>query len=52
MEVGAQKAVYGNGRSETRPLIPALATSGLGRLDGSAGVPGVSKVLLALKITI
>lgn len=49
IEVGGQKAVYGKGRSPQRPLILAAAKSNLGHLEGSAGVAGVSKVILTFK---
>ena len=34
IEVGAQKAVYGKGRSESQPLILAATKSNIGHLEG------------------
>ncbi|CAE7183438.1 pikAI, partial [Symbiodinium microadriaticum] len=48
IEVGAQKAVYGKGRTESQPLILAATKSNIGHLEGSAGVAGISKVILAI----
>eukprot|EP00931_Biecheleriopsis_adriatica_P047752 TRINITY_DN27548_c0_g2_i1.p1 TRINITY_DN27548_c0_g2~~TRINITY_DN27548_c0_g2_i1.p1 ORF type:complete len:4734 (-),score=1179.49 TRINITY_DN27548_c0_g2_i1:215-14152(-) len=48
IEVGAQKAVYGKGRTEAQPLILAATKSNIGHLEGSAGVAGIAKVILAI----
>eukprot|EP00913_Durusdinium_trenchii_P002894 g2681.t1 len=39
IEVGAQRAVYGKGRSEAQPLILAATKSNIGHLEGAA-LPG------------
>lgn len=49
IEVGAQKAVYSKGRSQAQPLILAAVKTNMGHLEGSAGVAGVSKVILTLQ---
>ena len=49
IEVGAQRAVYGKGRSVEQPLVLGALKSNLGHLEGSAGVAGISKVVLTLQ---
>ncbi|CAK0831545.1 unnamed protein product, partial [Prorocentrum cordatum] len=49
IEVGAQKAVYGKGRAADDAVVLAALKSNIGHLEGTAGVAGLSKVVLMLQ---
>ena len=48
IEVGSQKAIYAKGRDQ-HPLVLAAVKSAIGHLEGSAGVAGISKVLMTIR---
>ena len=49
IEVRAAASVYGEGRSEDRPLLLGSVKTNVGHLEAAAGVAGVVKVLLAMR---
>ena len=49
LEVQALGAVFGEGRSETRPLLIGSVKTNIGHLEAAAGVTGLIKVILALQ---
>ena len=49
IEISAQRAVLGHGRSETLPVITGATKSNIGHLEAAAGGLGIFKLLLALR---
>ncbi|QSQ15453.1 type I polyketide synthase [Myxococcus landrumensis] len=49
IEMEAIKAVYGQGRSEQRPLVVSAAKTNIGHLEAAAGIAGVIKAVLSLR---
>eukprot|EP00820_Chromera_velia_P016281 Cvel_6212.t1-p1 / transcript=Cvel_6212.t1 / gene=Cvel_6212 / organism=Chromera_velia_CCMP2878 / gene_product=Putative inactive phenolphthiocerol synthesis, putative / transcript_product=Putative inactive phenolphthiocerol synthesis, putative / location=Cvel_scaffold300:95231-105286(+) / protein_length=2635 / sequence_SO=supercontig / SO=protein_coding / is_pseudo=false len=49
IEVGALKAVYGEGRGENNPLVLGVVKTNMGHLEGAAGIAGFIKLVLVLQ---
>ncbi|AGC45622.1 polyketide synthase [Myxococcus stipitatus DSM 14675] len=49
IEMEAIKAVYGQGRSEQRPLVVSAAKTNIGHLEAAAGIAGVIKAVLSMR---
>ena len=49
IEVHALRAVFGNRRDASRPLVIGSAKTNLGHLEAAAGVAGIAKVVLSMQ---
>uniref|UniRef100_A0A0G4HEN0 Uncharacterized protein n=1 Tax=Chromera velia CCMP2878 TaxID=1169474 RepID=A0A0G4HEN0_9ALVE len=49
IEMGALKAVYGEGRGEENPLVIGAVKTNFGHLEGAAGIAGFIKLVLVLQ---
>uniref|UniRef100_A0A0G4HR60 Uncharacterized protein n=1 Tax=Chromera velia CCMP2878 TaxID=1169474 RepID=A0A0G4HR60_9ALVE len=49
IEVGALKAVYGEGRGQDVPLVVGALKTNFGHLEGAAGIAGFIKLVLVLQ---